>query len=173
EINRSDGAELEFDRSKGVSLSWGGQVETLQVQYGMSYSGADINRYTSASDTKFSGQGELETTRISLEVTNNEDFPDLGKNWSNYWGMGVGFQRSTISDLTIPGEINVDADSKNFTYQFLAGIEYLLSDHQSLSLDYRFLASREQTFQNQTTDKQENWDGLQEHSFGLKYTWRY
>jgi opacity protein-like surface antigen len=66
---------------------------------------------------------------------------DTGSPWTPYIGAGIGWTKLDLSTPAFPVSDNDDV----FSYQFIGGVAYALTDQWSIDAEYRFLGTGDAT----------------------------
>ena len=110
---------------------------------GVALVGAPLNGVTTPADGR----------ETALSVMGNIWYDiDTGTPLTPYLGGGIGFARIPLDEVSVGGvEIVNDRDTV-FAYQLGVGLAYALTDHVSVTVDYRFFGTTPATFTDITGD---------------------
>ena len=123
--------------SAGVQVGYAFGGPRVEFEYNYRYNSANT---TSTADGTQPASGSLKANSYLLNFI--YDF-DTGSKWVPYLGLGLGasnVQASTIhSSVPVSSGSYLDGGSTEFAGQFIAGVEFLASQHVGVFLDWRGL----------------------------------
>lgn len=118
----------------GTGLSLRGEVE-------LSFADSDVDSIAfsgNGPDPEANVAGDIRTTRLFANLIADVE---TASRFTPYFGAGIGVARSNIglSYGGVPGAVNLDDNSTDFTAQLIAGSAYSLTDTVSLIGDVRYI----------------------------------
>lgn len=161
----ADGEDIQFDfdldSAASLSFAVGFKVNSyltteVSLQHNFSYDvsggilidGETYPEYSGDPDEDIVGSGDVETT--ALMVTALIDFAGLAEsNWAvrPYAGLGIGFARNSISDISVDyedngsvvGSIDLDGGSDSgFAWKIVAGATFPINKNLAFDASYQY-----------------------------------
>lgn len=138
----------DFDNGFGIGIAIGTQIPSLSYgnvsvrgELELSYTDSDVDGLA------FSGNGDGAENNVAGDITSTRLFANLiadvstASAFTPYFGAGLGVARNdlSLSYGGVPGAVNVDDSSTNFSAQAIVGASYALNDRTSLFGDVRYI----------------------------------
>lgn len=157
-------------------LGWNyGQNWRAEAEIGYRRNGLDKLVVDKATGTGLAGgqtyaaHGHLGTTDVMGNLW--YDF-NMGDGWKPYLGGGIGWAHINANNVSANGIPLVDDTSNVFAYQLGAGIGYALTPRTTVSVDYRYFATKDPTFTDTATGTQFN-SQYRTNNVGLSLRYRF
>jgi opacity protein-like surface antigen len=157
-------------------LGWNyGQNWRAEAEIGYRRNGLDKLAVDKATGTGLAGgqtyaaHGHLGTTDVMGNLW--YDF-NMGDGWKPYVGGGIGWAHINANNVSANGIPLVDDTSNVFAYQLGAGIGYALTPRTTVSVDYRYFATKDPTFTDTATGTQFN-SQYRTNNVGLSLRYRF
>lgn len=157
-------------------LGWNyGQNWRAEAEIGYRRNGLDKLVVDKATGTGLAGgqtyaaHGHLGTTDVMGNLW--YDF-NMGDGWKPYVGGGIGWAHINANNVSTNGVPLVDDTSNVFAYQLGAGIGYALTPRTTVSVDYRYFATKDPTFTDTATGTQFN-SQYRTNNVGLSLRYRF
>ncbi|MEJ2688016.1 MAG: outer membrane beta-barrel protein [Gammaproteobacteria bacterium] len=97
---------------------------------------------------------------------------DTGSRWKPYVGGGIGWAHINANNVSANGVSLADDTSNVFAYQLGAGIGYELTRRTTVSVNYRYFATKDPTFTNVATGTKFN-SQYRTNNVGLSLRYRF
>lgn len=138
-----DTIEIEYDPGFATGVFLGYDAGMFRGEIETTYYASEVDTLTVTGTSLGAG---ADVTALSFMVNAYWDFENSSA-FTPYLGVGIGganveFENLTILGFSIPG----DQDDTQFAYQFMAGVDYSLTEMMMLGLSYRYFATTDLEF---------------------------
>ncbi|MBL8702561.1 MAG: OmpA family protein [Alphaproteobacteria bacterium] len=139
-------AEYKIGPAGALSLGWAfGNGLRTEIEGAIRHNNVDKVSGTGASG----GDGDMQAYSLMLNLLYDIN---TGTPFTPYIGAGIGWAYLNANDIkTLNGTRTVDDSDNRFAYQGMIGVAYSLSPQWKLSLDYRYFATLDPSFDAKNT----------------------
>ena len=143
-ISGSGPGDLSYDVGYTGNVSIGrylDDIRVLRLEVEGVYDHADFNNFGGAT---VGGSSYNAGLMLNFIYDIHTDSP-----WIPYLGIGMGYSRVTMDNLSQGGVTAIDGSDDAFSYQFKGGIAYQFNPSMAVTLQYRYFATNDLSFSGQ------------------------
>lgn len=164
--------KVKLDRDDVNRVAWGGQVETLRVEYSLFRATSEIEKFETSAFSYGKTPGEFTSTGIHLNFYGYDNLLTSISHFSDFWGMGLGLNRYSMN-VSVPSETTINDSDHALNWGVFAGFEWKMAPRHRWTLQYRYIFHPEVDFEDQSGDPDYEYDSFRTPSLFLGYRWFY